>query len=200
MEVFYAFLISFFLVFCSEIGDKTQLLVLSFSVKSKTSSILLGVAIGTFLSHGMAIIFGSKVGSLNNETFKFYLDIFTYSTFILFGILGFLPNKQEENNRKGNFLKYISNLKINYILMVAICIIIGEIGDKTFLASLGLGLQYPNFKIALILGSISGMVLSNLIAIIFGKLLSKKLNTNTIEFISNILFIVFGIIGFISLC
>ena len=200
MEVFYAFFISFFIVFCSEIGDKTQLLVLSFSAKSKTSSILLGVALGTFLSHGLAIIFGSQIGSLNNENFRFYLDIFTYSTFLLFGVWGFIPKKEKEDStKKTSFIQSISNLKINYLFIVAISIIIGELGDKTFLASLGLGLQYPNFKFALILGSISGMVLSNLVAIIFGKLVSKRLNTSAIEFISNLLFVLFGLIGFFSI-
>lgn len=198
--MFYAFLISFFIVFCSELGDKTQLLVLSFSTKSKISSILLGVGLGTFLSHGLAILFGSSVGSLNNENFKFYLDIITYSSFLLFGIIGFIPKRNAvENNKKANFLEYILNLKINYIFIVALSIFIGEIGDKTFLASLGLGLQYPNFKLALILGSVFGMVFSNLIAIIFGKILSHKLKEGTIEWLSNILFIIFGILGFASL-
>lgn len=45
MEYIYPFLISFMLVFFSELGDKTQLLVLSFSTKSKAKNILLGVAI-----------------------------------------------------------------------------------------------------------------------------------------------------------
>lgn len=198
--MFYAFLISFFIVFCSELGDKTQLLVLSFSTKSKISSILLGVGLGTFLSHGLAILFGSSVGSLNNENFKFYLDIITYSSFLLFGIIGFIPNRNAvENNKKANFLEYILNLKINYVFIFALSIFIGEIGDKTFLASLGLGLQYPNFKLALILGSVFGMVFSNLIAIIFGKILSHKLKEGTIKWLSNILFIIFGILGFASL-
>lgn len=48
MEYIYPFLISFMLVFFSELGDKTQLLVLSFSAKSKAKNILLGVAIRYF--------------------------------------------------------------------------------------------------------------------------------------------------------
>lgn len=49
MEFIYPFFISFAIVFISELGDKTQLLVLSFSGKDKTFKILLGVAIGSFL-------------------------------------------------------------------------------------------------------------------------------------------------------
>ena len=197
--MFYAFLISFFIVFCAELGDKTQLLVLSFSTKSKVSSILVGVGVGTFLSHGLAILFGSVLGNYD-ANLKFYLDIITYSSFLLFGIIGFIPKKNKsENNRKARFLQSLLNLNLNYVLLVALCIFVGEFGDKTFLASLGLGLQYPNYKIALILGSILGMVLSNLIAIIVGKWLSLKLKEGTIEWLSNILFIIFGCLGFASI-
>ena len=56
MNFIYPFIISFMLVFFSELGDKTQLLVLSFSTKDKAKNILLGVALGTFFSHGLAIL------------------------------------------------------------------------------------------------------------------------------------------------
>lgn len=212
MNFLYPFFISFMLIFFSELGDKTQLLVLSFSTKGKTKNILLGVALGTFFSHGLAILFGSKLGTFENETFSYYSKILTYFSFLLFGIIGIIStilkrnmNKEKDiktlNNEsysKKSFLQKIINLKINYVLIIAICIIIGELGDKTFLASLGLGLEYPKYKISLILGSIFGMVASNSIALFFGKLLGSKLKPSLIEFLSNIIFILFGLIGFYS--
>ena len=198
MNYLYAFLVCFFIVFCSEIGDKTQLLVLSFSSKCKASLILLGVSMGTFFSHGLAIIFGSKLGTLDNSNLKHILDIITYSSFLLIGIAGFfISQNKNENSSKNKFLNKISSLKINYILIVATCIFIGEIGDKTFLSSLGMGIQYPNYKLALILGSICGMVCSNFLAILFGKYLYKKFDNKVISTVSNLLFIIFGIAGFI---
>jgi len=149
MDLIFPFLITFMMVFFSELGDKTQLLVLSFSVKDKAKNILLGVAIGTFFSHGLAILFGSSIGSIENPIFTFYSKIFTYASFLFFGIIGFIPKK--EDNKNSSFLQKLSNFKFSYILIVALNIIIGELGDKTFLASLGLGLQYPNYKVSLIL-------------------------------------------------
>ena len=67
MNFLYPILIAFLLVFISELGDKTQLLVLSFSSKLKASTILLGVALGSLFSHGIAILFGSSIGLLENE-------------------------------------------------------------------------------------------------------------------------------------
>ena len=200
MEFVYTFFVSFLIVFLSELGDKTQLLVLSFSTKDRAKNILLGVAIGTFFSHGIAILFGSKLSSLGNDIFRFYLELFTYISFLLFGILGFIPKKESTvNNNKSSFLQKITNIKFNYIFIIAISIIIGELGDKTFLASLGLGVQYPSCKISLILGSIMGMVMSNSFALFFGRFLGNKFNPKFVKTLSNILFLFFGTIGIITL-
>lgn len=203
MNFIYSFIISFMLVFFAELGDKTQLLVLSFSTKDKVKNILLGVALGTFFSHGLAILFGSKLASLENQSFIYYSKIITYVSFLLFGIIGFIPKKHKndsnQNTKNNSIFHKLTNIKINYILIIAISIIIGELGDKTFLASLGLGLEYPNYKLSLILGSITGMVLSNSIALFLGKLLGNKLKPSIIEFISNSIFIIFGLIGFIKI-
>lgn len=201
MELISTFFLSFFLVFLSELGDKTQLLVLSFSTKDRAKNILLGVAVGTFFSHGLAILFGSKLGVLENDTFKAYLEIFTYISFLAFGLIGFLPKKENIKNtssQKSSFLSKLSNFKISPFIIIAISIIIGELGDKTFLASLGLGINYPNCKISLILGSIMGMVLSNSLSLFFGRFLGNKFNPKIINILSNILFIVFGIVGLIN--
>ena len=201
MVLISTFFLSFFLVFLSELGDKTQLLVLSFSTKDRAKNILLGVAVGTFFSHGLAILFGSKLGVLENDTFKAYLEIFTYISFLAFGLIGFLPKKENIKNtssQKSSFLSKLSNFKISPFIIIAISIIVGELGDKTFLASLGLGINYPNCKISLILGSIMGMVLSNSLALFFGRFLGNKFNPKIINILSNILFIVFGIVGLIN--
>ena len=86
---------------------------------------------------------------------------------------------------------------MNYIFIIAFGIFIGELGDKTFLSSIGLGIQHPEFKLSLIIGSILGMISSNLLAIIFGKLISKRFHKNIIELVSNGLFIIFGLLGLI---
>lgn len=199
MSFLYPILIAFLLVFVSELGDKTQLLVLSFSSKLKASTILIGVALGSFFSHGIAILFGSSIGLLDNSFIHDLLEIVTFLSFIVFGIFSFLPQKDEkENSKKDNFIMKLSKLGIGYILIIAFSIAIGELGDKTFLASMGLGISYPNQKIFLIIGAILGMVISDLLAIIFGKFLTKKIPETLMQKLSGILFIIFGIIGIIN--
>ena len=202
MNFIYPFIISFTMIFISELGDKTQLLVLSFAGKDKTYKILLGVAIGSFFSHGIAILFGSRIGLLENEFFHNIIEFVTYSSFLLMGFITLLPKKEalnmDENKKDGIFYK-ITHLKINYCFLIALCIIIGELGDKTFLASIGLGIQYPNFKIPLVIGAISAMVVCDFIAILFGKFLNKYVSEKVMQKVSAALFILFGLIGFFSM-
>lgn len=200
MNSLYPFLIAFFLIFLSELGDKTQLLVLSFSSKLKSYTILLGVALGSFFSHGIAILFGSTLGNLGNPIIHTILQFLTYLSFIFFGIFTILQKEDNDSNSptKNGFLHKLSNLSVGYILMIAFSIAIGELGDKTFLASLGLGISYPSSKLLLIFGAILGMVISDSIAILFGKLLTHKISEKAMNILSGVLFLVFGVIGFVS--
>lgn len=197
MEFIYPFVIAFLLIFVSELGDKTQLLVLSFSSKLKARTILLGVALGSLLSHGIAIAFGSFLGNIENVSFQYLLKIVTYLSFIAFGIITLIKSDSTEEDSKNSNR---NNLKssLSYILFIALTIAIGELGDKTFLASIGLGIEYPLYKASLICGAVAGMVISDLIAIIFGKALSHKIPENVMQKLSGILFLIFGFIGILN--
>ena len=197
MNFIYPFIIAFLLIFVSELGDKTQLLVLSFSSKLKASTILLGVGLGSLLSHGTAIIFGSFLGNIENLAFQYALKIITYLSFIIFGIITIINSSKNEKVTKKNHKK---NLKanFNYIFFIALTITIGELGDKTFLASIGLGIEYSIYKVSLICGAIVGMIISDLIAIIFGKALSHKIPENIMQKLSGFLFLIFGFLGLLN--
>lgn len=198
MLFIYSFFVAFLLVFFSELGDKTQLIVLSFATKLKATTILIGVALGSLFSHGLAILFGSFLGNLNNDAFHQLLEFISYTSFIVLGIISFLPSREDKKDNGGFISKY-AGFKVNYIFVIAISIAFGEIGDKTFLASLGLGINYPHDRLWLVLGAVLGMVISNLFAIGLGKFLSTKIPEKTISRFSGLLFIIFGIIGFLGL-
>lgn len=154
---------------------------------------------GSFFSHGIAILFGSRLALLPNASLLNIIRNFTYFSFIIIGFLSLIPKKERidsNENAKNNLMNKIINLKINYTFIVALSIIVGEIGDKTFLASLGFGIQYPSYKMMLVVGAILGMVLSDSIAIISGKFLSKYISEEKMQKLSGILFLIFGFIGF----
>lgn len=96
-------------------------------------------------------------------------------------------------------MERISALGLNYVIIIAFSIMIGEFGDKTFIASIGLGINYPNHKIGLLIGAILGMIFSNCFAIFLGKFMKNKISENAMEILSGIIFLVFGFIGIFSL-
>lgn len=202
MDFIYPFFIAFSMVFISELGDKTQLLVLSFSGKGKTFKILLGVAIGSLFSHGLAILFGSSIHLLANDRLHFVIQVFTYFSFLIMGLITLFPkcnNSSSKLEKKDGIIYKITHTKINYCFIIALCIMIGELGDKTFLASIGLGVQYPDSKFALISGAICAMVACDFIAILFGKFLNKHISEKAMNNISGILFLIFGVLGLLNL-
>ena len=202
MNYIYPFLVSFLLVFVSELGDKTQLLVLSVANKDKIYKILLGVAIGSFMSHGIAILFGSNINLFSSSKSHFILKFISYISFIFIGLISIIPKKKSINCKhtfKDSVIEKLSNLRINYCFIIALCILIGEIGDKTFIASIGLALQYPSFKISLILGAVTAMVLCNFIVLLFGKFLNKYVSSNFMDKFSAILFLIIGFLGLSSI-
>lgn len=133
------------------------------------------------------------MGGIENAAFHKLLDVVTYMSFILFGILTLLPRKEETEEKNKIF-----TMGGSYIIIIALSIAIGELGDKTFLSSIGLGIQYPNYKISLIIGAILGMIISDGVAIMAGKFLGKRMPEKAIQKISGILFLSFGIIGLIT--
>ena len=197
MNSFLLLFISFTLILFAELGDKTQFLILSFSTKTKIRNIVLGIALGTIASHGLAILFGTYLGNISNQILNYYLNMITSICFFFFGVVGLLKTLRIDSKSNSDSININQNSSISYILLIAFSIFIGEFGDKTFFTSLNLGIQYPNNKVSLLFGCIIGMISSNLISIFIGRILKKKLNYFYVSVLSNFLFIIFGILKFI---
>ena len=206
----YPFLISFIMVFIAELGDKTQFLILSFAGRVKTRKIIIGIIIGSLFSHGLAILFGSRLGVFDNQDLQNGIKNITYISFILIGIISIISTKKDnqfnnttkntsksttKKDKKQGLIYKIYNLNIGYTLIIALSIFIGEFGDKTFLSSIGFGIEYPNYKVMLIFGAILGMVVSDSIAILSGKFLSTYISEKKMKKFSGILFLIFGLCG-----
>lgn len=175
------FLASFFLVAMAEMGDKTQLVALSFAAKYKPAKVIAGVFIGTLVSFFLAVIIGLKLSALIPiGNLKLLIGL----SFIGFGLWTLKGDKYEEGKEKAPGL--------NPILTVAIAFFMAELGDKTQLATISLAAEYRSFW-GVWLGSALGMVVADGAAIALGVIAGKKLPQNLIRYISAGIFIIFGI-------
>src|SRR3990167_8738684 len=168
---------SFFLIAIAEMGDKTQLVALSFATKYKPTKVLLGIFIGTLVVHLFSVIIGERVSAL------IHLKILIGLSFVGFGIWTLKGDSCNEKEKKGN--------KLGPILTVAIAFFLAELGDKTQLATISLAAQYHSF-LGVWLGSTFGMVAADGIAIVVGIIAGKKLPEKLIKYISTAIFIIFG--------
>ena len=168
------------MIFIAEMGDKTQLLAMAFALRYKMRDILLGVAIGAFLNHGLAIALGALILK------KVPMDYIQLGAGVMFLYFAFssLKIEQEEVQEK--------SFKMAPFIGIAIAFFMGELGDKTQLAALSLSTTEAKPLIVL-LGTTSGMVLTSLVGIIVGAKLGRKVPEDKLKLASFVMFLFFGI-------
>lgn len=172
-----------FFILMAEMGDKTQILALAFATKYKVQKVLLGVLIGSFLNHGLAVILGAYLSSVIPLG---AIRLVAAISFIGFGLwsLKFEEGEEEEDTKE----------KFGPVLTVAMAFFIGELGDKTQLTAITLSTDsaYPAFILA---GTVTGMIITSGIGIFVGSKLGKRIPEFTMKIVSSAIFIFFGILG-----
>lgn len=169
------------LIFIAEMGDKTQILSMAFATKYKIEKILMGVAIGSFINHGLAII----LGSLLTQVIKIeMLQLIAGIMFIVFALWSLSVDDDDEDD--------VSITKYGAIITVALAFFLGELGDKTQLTALTLASssRYPYIILA---GTVSGMVLTSMIGIFIGSKLGSKIPEMQLKLGAFAIFIFFGL-------
>ena len=180
---------SFLLIFLAEMGDKTQLLALAFSTKYKINQVLIGVFLGAFLNHGLAIVFASFI---SNYVSLDLIKVVAAIMFIIFGLWSLKLEYEDEDEEDEASFSFKTP-----ILTVASAFFIGELGDKTQLTAMTLGAKsaYPFLTL---LGTTSGMIAVSLIGILVGKVLGKRIPEVTMKVLASIIFLGFGLSGLYS--
>lgn len=176
-----AFINSFFMVFISEMGDKTQLLALVLTARYKKPwTILLGVFIATILNHALAASAGGWLsGLVPPNILKWVL------AFIFFAFAAWILIPDEEGELK-------SESRFGPLVTTIFAFFLAEMGDKTQLATVALGARYSNIAIVT-LGTTIGMMVSNALAVFLGDKLLERIPMNIVRKVACGFFILFGI-------
>ncbi len=175
------FLRALLLIFIAEMGDKTQIMAMAFATKYRVNQILIGVAIGSFANHGIAILLGSL---LNRFIPIEALQLVAGVLFISFGLLSLSIAEEEEAEQ--NLKKY------GAIITVGIAFFLGELGDKTQLTAMTLATDANNPAFTL-MGTVMGMVIVSSVGIFVGAKLGNKIPEHLIKFGAFLIFMFFGL-------
>lgn len=167
------------LIFAAEMGDKTQIIAMTFATRYSIKEVILGVIIGVFFNHGIAIILGT---ALSNVIPMNKIQIVASLMFIAFGFLSLTDDDEDEEKKKS---------KYGPILTVATAFFVGELGDKTQLTALSLSTE-ASFPFIILLGTISGMVLTSSMGIFVGSKIGDKIPETSIKIASSLIFAVLG--------
>ncbi len=172
------FLKAFLLIFAAEMGDKTQIIAMTFATQYKVKEVLLGVFLGVFFNHGIAILLGRYLSKLISMD---WIQLIAGFMFVLFGLLALKEEKLEDKKEK------------NYgpIITVALAFFVGELGDKTQLTAMTLSAEgkYPVF---ILLGTTLGMIATSGLGIYVGGKIGEKIPDVFIKIISSVVFVSLG--------
>jgi len=178
-----AFLISFGIIFVAELGDKSQLMALTFAARYKAIVILAAITAATALVHLVSVLIGAAAGvALPTSTISIVAGI-AFLGFAVWTLRGDeLDEEDEARSRRANRSVFFT---------VASAFFLAELGDKTMLATITLATTHGLFGTWL--GSTLGMVTADALAILVGQQLGARLPERTIRIGAAILFVVFGV-------
>ena len=177
-----AFWLSFAVIFVAELGDKSQLMAMTFATRYKFWTVILAITAATAVVHLFSVALGNIVG-LALPTGP--INIIAGVAFIGFGLWTLRGDEltEEEESRAARTTR-------SAFFAVAIAFFLAELGDKTMLATVTLATTEGWFGTWV--GSTLGMVAADALAIGVGAVLGRKLPENVIRIGAAILFFIFG--------
>ena len=177
-----AFLVSFGIIFVAELGDKSQLMALTFATRYRFWTVLAGITVATAFVHLLSVGIGRVLG----EALPFgWINLLAGLAFIGFGLWTLrgdeLTNADRQRSQRGG---------ASALVAVGVAFFLAELGDKTMLATITLATNHE--WVGTWIGSTLGMVAADALAIGVGALLGRTLPEKVVKYGAAVLFFLFG--------
>lgn len=179
-----ALLAALALVFVAELGDKTQLIVLGLGARHRLVPVVIGLTIGFGVSNLVAAAVGGVLGATLPTR---ALGIAGGCLFLVFGAFGLRAALRGDDDDDDEIGAVAAG---HVVRSVAAMILIGELGDKTQLATATLAAQ--DAPVLVWVGSTTGVVLASLVAVVVGRAVGSRLPERVVGVVSSVLFFAFG--------
>ena len=182
----YAFLLSTAVIFVAELGDKSQLMAMTFAARYRVRDVLIAITAATAIVHLASVGIGYWVGEAFAEK-QHWISIVAGVAFLAFAAWTLRGDElTEDEAAKARTSQGAA------ILAVGVAFFLAELGDKTMLATITLATTEGWFGTWI--GSTLGMVLADALAIWVGYLLGKRLPERAIRLGAAAAFLVFGVL------
>lgn len=180
-----ALLLSTAVIFVAELGDKSQLMALTFATRYRARDVLIGITVATAVVHLGSVALGFWVaaafaGSQHWVSVAAGLAFFVFAGWTLRGD-ELSEDERTKAQRSGG----------RAIWAVGGAFFLAELGDKTVLATITLATRED--WVGTWIGSTLGMVSADAIAIAIGALLGRNLPERAVRYGAAALFALFGI-------
>lgn len=178
--------ISTVVIFIAELGDKSQLMAMTFATRYRARDVLIGITVATAIVHLASVGIGFWIG----DAFAEYQGGIAIAAGIAFlGFAAWTLRGDELSEEEASKAKQATG---RAILAVGLAFFLAELGDKTMLATITLATQ-ANW-VGVWIGSTVGMVAADALAIVVGAVLGRRLPEKTIKYGAAAAFALFGVV------
>ncbi|MBU1670302.1 MAG: TMEM165/GDT1 family protein [Actinobacteria bacterium] len=176
-----AFGAAFGLTFIAELGDKTQLAVLTLSARYGFLPVFLGAAAAFVVLDALAVTLGAVLSRYVPADVVRYVSA---AVFIVFGVLSFRPEKEEKVHAERAKNPFLASFAFVALM---------ELGDKTQLSLVALTSKY-GYPLLVFLGGTLALWTTSLLGALLGRGLAALVPLKYIRWCSGVVFIAFGIL------
>lgn len=174
------------LVFLAELGDKTQLVALSFGARYKLRPVLVGVALAYMATNLVSVVVGAVLGA------ALPTRAISIAGGMLFLFFAWRTWRETDAPSTGDETRVDATRSVGrgVVVAVATAMFIAELGDKTMLATATLAAK--GNPVLVWIGATIGIILAGALGAVIGRVVGDRLPARTLRIGSALLFAVFG--------
>ncbi|MEJ5914302.1 TMEM165/GDT1 family protein [Pseudokineococcus sp. 1T1Z-3] len=188
-DFFVATAIATGVVVAAELGDKSQLMALTFATRYRPAVVLAAVAVATALLNLASVLLGAAVGSALPTT---AVGVVAGLLFVGFGVWTLRPGAEEGGAQEEDGPARAGR---SAFVTVLVSFLLAELGDKTMLATITLAARDAGLAqvAGTWLGATIGMVVASALAIVVGAYVGTRLPERAVRLGAGALFVLLGL-------
>jgi putative Ca2+/H+ antiporter (TMEM165/GDT1 family) len=179
-----AALIALGVVFVAELGDKSQLIALTFAARGRPFAVLGGIAVACAVLQAIAVGVGAAVSeALPQRT----IEVVAGVAFLAFALWALRGHDDDED-----ITVDVPRAAGRIALAAGSAFFLAELGDKTQLATLALA--STNGVLGTWVGAVVGEVAADALAVLIGAKVGARLPERALQLVSAAAFVLFGVL------